>query len=378
MPYVTVPGASNSVIVNPYGSTANLAIAQQIANALAQAKSAGNLFVQDSSSLGTLPAGKIGEVAVTVASGSINVPTGYTFTAIGPSTAGGTSSTGPFTVGGGGSLFIGDQPVTYYGAASSAAVLIAAGNGNDLISLPTGSTYTVGLGNGNDTINANGSGTVTGGTGNNIFFAGGLGTTGGPNQINSYGSADTIVAGGGSTSVSTYGSNPLVFGGAGSLTYFGDAPGAPTIVGGTGSEIIFAGSGQNLTFLGGATGDQLAAGAGNETLNAGGSSANISMAIGSGTVDVIGSKGNDTFFGGSGVATITSNGGSDLFVFGNVAGHTDGTLTITDFNTSKDSLSLSGVTVASETGGSSSSLVTLSDGTKITFLGITNPGSIVT
>jgi Ca2+-binding RTX toxin-like protein len=380
--YVTVPGASSSVIVNPYNTPFNLQIAQEIANVLSVAQTNSKLLVSSftpGSALPAVPMGEVGEIAVTVATGSISVPSGYGFTAIGPTLEGGTGVTGPFTVSGGGSLFVGNQNTTYYGAAAAGSVSIAAGDGTDLIGLAPGSTYNVGLGNGNDTVYANGSGTVTGGSGANLFFAD---SSNGQNQINSYGAADTIVAGHGSVSVATHGASPLVYGGAGQLVYIGSAgtAGNPTIAGGSGTETLFGGAGQNITYTDGSNTTQganiIASGSGNETLNAGLAKYGVQMAIGSGSVDIIGSAAGDTIFGGSGAATVTTNGGSDLFVFGNVAGHTGGTDLITDFNTTKDTINLTGVSVTSSTGAAGSSIVTLSDGTKITFSGVTDPSKI--
>jgi Ca2+-binding RTX toxin-like protein len=165
------------------------------------------------------------------------------------------------------------------------------------------------------------------------------------------------------------------------LVYLGVTAGSPTIAGGSGTETLFGGAGQNMLYTDGTNttpgANIMASGSGNETLNAGSAKYGVQMAIGSGSVDVIGSAAGDTIFGGSGAATITTNGGSDLFVFGNVAGHTGGTDLITDFNTATDTINLTGVTVATETpSGSSPAMITLSDGTKITFTGISNPGSI--
>ncbi len=386
--YVTVPGVSGSHIVNPYNTQANTALAEQIAAQLAALKTDGSLYVHGySPSLPTVPNGKTGEIAVNSPSGFIDVQAGYTFTAIGPTMQGGNGVPGPFTVSGGGSLFIGDQSVQYYGSAASGTVSIAAGDGSDLFSLPSGTTYDIAFGNGTDTVFANGSGTITGGDGlgttaggvaGNIFFVGGPNTA---NDVNSYGNSDTIVAGAGATTVTSYGANPSILGGTGSLTYFGADAGNPTITGAGGGETLFGGNGQNITYLDGdnATGGGtlLNAGAGNETLNAGGAKVGVQMSIGTGSVDLIGSSGPDTFYGGSGFATITTNGGADTFVFGNVAGHMGGTDIITDFNTSTQSVLLSGVTVASETGsGTSPAVVKLSDGTTITFDGVSNPSLI--
>jgi Ca2+-binding RTX toxin-like protein len=377
--YVTVPGVSGSHVVNPFDNTFNTQVAQAISNTLAAAQTAGNLFIQPYSfSLPAVPSGKVGEITVTSdASGLILVPSGYSYTAIGPDSVNGASPNGPFVVAGGGSLFVGNQAVTYFGSAASGTVSIAAGNGNDLFSLPTGSSYVVGFGNGNDTVYAAGTGTIVGGTGNNLFFADGPHAQ---NLIVSEGNADTIVAGAGNVTIGTFGTNPAIYGGSGTLTYFGLAAGTPTVSAGTGTETLFGGPGTDMTYLdGGNTGSStniFAAGSGNETLNAGGATHGLEIATGTGSLDAIGSKGPDTFYGGAGAATMTGNGGSDVFVFGNTGGHTGGTDIITDFNSS-DTFILSGYGAnaaatafadATVTGGNS--FVKLSDGTSIEFVGI--------
>lgn len=383
--YVTVPGASNTIIQNGYNTPFNIQVAQAIANVL---DNASNLFVQNYSAvMPPVPNGDIGEVAVTApGANNIVVPSGYTFTAIDPSV------TGPITVSGGGSLFAGNQNVTYYGAAASGTVSITANNGNDLVALPFGSTYDVALGGGADTVYANGSGTITvNGPNvdpNNFIFVGAPTQQGGgssaQNAVLSYGSADTISAGAGTVTISTFGANPLIFGGTGSLEYIGFTAGNPTVFGAssnTGTETLFGGAGQDITYfdgqgtVDGAT--QLAAGAGNETLDAGSSSYGVGEAIGSGNVDLIGSRGADTFFGGLGAATVTGNGGNDYYIFGNNPPPQNATVTITDWNNS-DTFATSGLgSSAAQTGVAdgieqgSAFVVTLSDHTTITFLNTT-------
>jgi Ca2+-binding RTX toxin-like protein len=376
---VTVPGASGTAVPNHYNTPSNLEVAQQISNLLAVADGEGTLYIQDSDeAAGPLPPGDLGMIMVTVpGGGQVALPAGYSVTVIDPSV------TGPVTVTGGGSLFAGDQTIDYQGAAAPGTVLIAAGDGNDMVSLPNGSNYVVALGNGNDTVMADGSGTVSGGSGANLFVAG---SPGGQNVVNSNGDADTITAGQGAVTVSTHGADPLVMGGAGQLVFMGGAPGNPTIAGGTGQETLYAAAGQDLTYADGAnttTGANiLAAGTGNETLDAGGAQVGVGLAAGVGSVDMIGSHGNDIFYGGAGAATMTGGGGSDAFVFGNDLGHTGGVDIITDF-TASDNFVVVGyganaaqylLDTAIVSGGNTT--VTMSDHTTITFLNVTNPASI--
>jgi Ca2+-binding RTX toxin-like protein len=383
---VTVPGANNTAIPNPYGTPQNLAIAQQISNMLFNEQQNSNLHVAYSDqNPGTPPDGYVGELAVTVpGGGSVTLPGGYSITAIDQTV------TDPVTVNGGGSLFVGNTPVTYYGASSPAPVLVAAGDGTDLFSLPQGQTYNVAAGSGQDSFYANGSGTVTGGSGDNLFFAGNPTMGGGNNIVNSYGGADTIIAGEGAVTVSSYGADPVVWGGSGPLIFYGEAAGNPTVYGGTGQETLYGGAGENLTYLDGNTSTTganiLAAGAGNETLNAGGATYGVRLAAGSGSDSLIGSTGNDTFYGGAGTATMTGNGGSDIFMFGNSAGASGGTSIITDFN-SNDIFEVTGyganaaqnaLSAATVTGSGSNATTTvqLADNTTIVFLHVSDPSTI--
>jgi Ca2+-binding RTX toxin-like protein len=384
--FVTVPGANNTNIVNAFSNTANTTLAQAISTFLFSAKNLNILDIQNPPppTPTAPPTGTVGEIQVTTPGAQntyVQVPSGFSVTAIDQ------SATGNFFIQGGGSLFVGDQNVTYLGTSASGAVNIAAGNGADYFNLPAGSNFNIALGNGNDTVVANGSGTITGGTGASTFT---LGATGSSDVLNSYGAMDTITAAAGNVTVTTYGANPLVYGGTGNLSYIGEAPGNPTITGGYagGKETLFGGAGQNLTYLdspyGTAKGSTfLAAGTGNETLNAGGASEGVGIAASSGSADLIGSTGADTFYGGAGSATMAGHGASgvdDVYVFGNTTGHTGGNTIITDFNSS-DTFLLSGYgsnaaanafagAAVSGSGSSLVSVVTLSDGTKITFAGI--------
>jgi Ca2+-binding RTX toxin-like protein len=370
MAAVTIPGSSGSI---EYNSPYNFAVAQQITGMLASASGDSTLVVSSSDDPPALPPGSVGEIAVT-SPGATNivVPAGYAVTFVSP------SATGPLTISGGGSLVVGDQSTTYYDSPGPTPVTIAAGNGDNLLGMPSGSAYLLALGDGNDTVAANGSGTLTGGTGNNLFFVGGSAND--QNVVNSYGN-DTIAVGAGTSTITSYGANPVVSGGSGSLVYIGSSPGAPTISGGSGTETLFGGDGQNITYTDGSSttpgANILVAGAGNETLNAAGASYGVQMGIGPGSVTMTGSTGDDIFYGGSGAATITGNGGSDTYIFGDIAGHMGGNVTITDWSSS-DLFETSGLgataaqdalNAATVSGGNT--VLTLPDGSTITFLNTT-------
>ena len=391
MALVSVPGAVvNKDVVNPFNTPYNLQLAQSISTYLFAQQAADTLFVANNyQTAGTVPVGDVGEIAVTTPGSTyVNLPAGYSYTAISQDV------TGPFTITGGGSLFVGNQNTTYWGKAATGGVSIAGGDGNDLISLPIGTFYDVALGNGSDTINANGSGTVTGGFGKTLFYVGAnpslAGASGDKNIVNSYGANDTIIAGAGAATIDAYGANTSILGGAGSLEYIGTTPGNPTIFGGSGTETLFGSSGQDISYFTGSEAtphaDILAAGAGNETLNAGAATTGVQLAAGIGTVKMIGGTGNDEFFGGSGVATMTGGGGDDIFVFASASepgGQHGGTNIITDFNTSNDLFSTVGYganaasnALAAATVSGGNTTLKLSDGTTVEFLGLTDPNNI--
>lgn len=76
---VTVPGVTGSTVALSFVGTANLGLAQQIANALAAAKTAGTLIVDENYTGGPLPSVPAGDtlelILATSVSGVVSVPT---------------------------------------------------------------------------------------------------------------------------------------------------------------------------------------------------------------------------------------------------------------------------------------------------------------
>ena len=158
-----------------------------------------------------------------------------------------------------------------------------------------------------------------------------------------------------------------VFGGSGSDTiaggrssnslFEGGTSGNNVIISGTGNTTIFAGGNNDLISVVGAGHDKITAAAGNETLTA------------------LTATGNDTFYasiGHTSVIASTVHGAVDTFAF--VKGQTSSTTTESIFNiTSSDVVSLSGYGAAAPKviATKGVSLLTLSDGSKITFYGAT-------
>jgi Ca2+-binding RTX toxin-like protein len=149
--------------------------------------------------------------------------------------------------------------------------------------------------------------------------------------------------------------------------------GAVTAVGAAGGVIDYTGASGGLTYY--ATG-------GAETVNAGASSTNNVMWAGGGLGDndlLIGGSGNNALIAGAGADTLSGGSGPTLFEF--LAGRSGGTDVITDF-TPADTVDLvgygAGAAAAAEqtavvSGGNTT--ITLSDNTRITFLGVTSAGA---
>ena len=304
---------------------------------------------------------------------------------------------------------------------------IVGGDGDKSINLGATTGFAVYTGTGHDTIDlrqsqAGGRSTVEAGVGFAVFGPTGTiaqpGNTvllgAGATQVRSTG-ADSIVAGAGSATIQVVGAvQTTVSGGAGTLTMvnstvasqlnYSSATNAPlssgstTVTGGAGGGYYRGGSDGNNLLVGGVgavtlqgagngdvllamgtTGMQLLyAGSGNETLLGSLSTTSNLFVAGSGNDLIFGGSGADTFVAGKGAATITGGAGADKFMF-NAATSAGAQITITDFTPNVDFIQLSNyggsntpaslaASASRVTGGSR---LTLSDGTTITFQGIT-------
>ena len=202
--------------------------------------------------------------------------------------------------------------------------------------------------------------------------------------------AATVDAGAGSTTVNAGAGTVSVGGSAGGSLDFVGGTGAATVGGaGFGTVTLYGGSGSGSSLLIGGTGNALevganvssgsaefVAGSGNSTLNGGtGTQAQsyFTNPLGnSGTVTVQMNDGASTMVGGSGAATVTAGTGSDVFGF--VKGHAGGSETIVGFNSS-DTLAFDGYgyslgNAPAETVVNGNDVMTLGDGTTITFEGV--------
>jgi Ca2+-binding RTX toxin-like protein len=123
-----------------------------------------------------------------------------------------------------------------------------------------------------------------------------------------------------------------------------------------------------------------AAGAGAETLTGAGSSGTLAFFGGAGVDLLAGGSGNTALVAGFGGGTLAGGSGATLFEFAD--GITHGADIITGWNAAKDYLELTGYAVnnsgvlANATIANGSTSFSLSDGTQVTLVGVTDPTTI--
>ena len=223
-----------------------------------------------------------------------------------------------------------------------------------------------------------------------------VGGTFGPLFVTDNGIGDTITAGGfGFTSVSAATSDAFVQGGAGLLNFVGGAgnstimggSGGATIFGGTGATLLFGGPGGEMTYVNTTAGSLYyrSGSGGNEIIDASFSKSPIGFNEtlgGAGHNVMIGGAGNDAFYAGADVDTLVGGGGANTFDFWTQFGGPAVNHLISDFS-AIDHVNLIGysfgeataaIAGAQTTGGSTT--ITLSDNTKITFTGVTDPAAL--
>lgn len=281
------------------------------------------------------------------------------------------------------------------------------------------------LGSGNETVQSWGSDIIVAAPGGNAVVATfGRGTvfygSNGASEIFNQGADDIFVQGGGQETVFAQATGGLYFGNAGALTFL-SAPGTDSTVvagqgaaalygapnthgvffvgpgqfmldGGSGNQtvvgtagfsasaVMFSENGGSLTLFGNTDNNLLVAGAGNATLNAGGTSGNDAFFAGTGNDSIVASSGTNFIAGGPGSDTLIGGSGANLFDV-NHAFAAGGNELIANWNTT-DQLYLFGYGAATGNGGlpsgttvavvNGSEVMTLSDGTRITFLGVSS------
>jgi hypothetical protein len=236
---VTIPGVGNSTLSLSFVGSANLGLAHQISNALAQAASSSTLDVVNYTGgpVPVVPAGDTLELVLnpTVA-GQITVPAAASgvaeFLVVANTqavTIHGNSSVS--IVGGGpGNLTIDDPSIVDIGANIGATGTVS------MTFTSADSPYQVAMGQGFETVNSEGSGTITGGTG--------------PDVINITGPNDVIEAGSGGTTVNAIGFASSIDGSAGAMTV-NDGGYLDTITAGATFATAVATSGFRASVLGG-------------------------------------------------------------------------------------------------------------------------------
>jgi len=378
---VTVPGGGGSVLVFNVSGSAAFNYATDIQAALGSNPEVNNL---SSGGTETTVAGALNTIYSNSSTTSFSLLSGgqYTFVSVGaPVTVAG-SEAGNDTVIGGADLIYVENP----GAGDNRVVFTDGNNIFDGSSIG-GAGDTIAGGSGYDTINTGaGATTVFSGTGHtliNLFDTSPgdiVDLQSGNSTVNAFGASDTVVASATGT----------IFGGSGSLLFVAEATTGAlpvTVVGGTGSTDLFGAANTDLVFANSASSPQavFVAGAGNETLN--GANAVGGFAFFGDTSQADAASINDTVIGGAGYDYFSTGGGTESIVAGtgaaqfeiNTVGGSGATITIADFSAA-DSVNFAGLSVAQENSllGTSSSVadgnltVTLSDGTKVEFLGVTS------
>jgi Ca2+-binding RTX toxin-like protein len=410
----------------------SLTLAQQLAatlNALA-AKGGSALTVSSITGGGSpaaVPSGSTGELIIAGSvGGGVPIPSSYSYVV--------NVDSSPVTIGAANqSIISGTVGGTFY---DSGNATVAAGAGNNQLLLSGTGYFGAVDGGGNDTIFASGSGTISGSNGANILSAGSTSTS--SNMVYSQGAGDfvaaqggavTVAASGTSTGILGSGANSLtvfntgtgttisggtanstvvnsgsmvfigasagstiygstggtqtVFGGSGLLTYFTGAS-QGTVVGGTVAPTLIGGAGGSVVYTGNAVGATFLAGSGNESINAS-LSTKANLLVGgtdsTGSNYMAAGSANDTLFGGAGAGSLFGGAGSDTFAFFKsvTTGQSD---YVFNFS-STDSMFLVGygasqaataLANASSTGGSTT--LTLTDNTKITFVGVGSASSL--
>ncbi|WP_428391759.1 beta strand repeat-containing protein [Lichenicoccus sp.] len=283
--------------------------------------------------------------------------------------------TAPSSVAGGtgaDTIFGGAGGGTYTGGSAGHNILISQGT-NGAVTHLTGSggfDQIFGSATGEDVLTAGpgrdsligggGPTTITGGAAASVIFAG----AGPTSVVGGSAGGDIVVGGSGALSV-TARSGDAIFGGAGGLTVSGSLKGADSIVGGDG-PLSVAGRGGNMLVVAGTGTSNVSTGNGASLVFAG--AGNLSLVGGAGSMQVVAGAGHATIIEGTGPTTLEA-----------VRGAAGGADVISGFRPSLDRVALFGYSPAQQTvqtqGGST--VISLADGTRITLLGVSDPGHAI-
>jgi Ca2+-binding RTX toxin-like protein len=389
---VTIHGASDSSI---WGGNANVTIVDPAVIALGE--EAGNAVVTINGSNDVLAGNNLNDT--------------LTAAGVAGSIAGGTGTNLFVDLGANDTISAQGTSDTIFGGPGSATIqLLGASifnngtpdpdhNGTTLTALPGARNALVVGGKGALTVTDAGTGdAITGGkgaldvttSGSAASVVGGFGSL----FVTDNGVSDTITAGFGFTSVTAATSAAVVVGGAGLLNFVGGA-GASTIMGSSGNVAVTGGGG-GMSLFGGAGGSisyrnitdgsvSYTAGIGNETIDAslsGGHGLYVGGLDTAGHNLLIAGAGADTLVAGSGADTLSGGGGANIFNFVAAQGGPAANDIISDFSAIDKvrlvgyvgGTALNAVNNAIVAGGSTT--ITLSDNTRITFTGLTDPGAL--
>jgi len=208
-----------------------------------------------------------------------------------------------------------------------------------------------------------GSSTVSGGSGVGSLFGGhGTALFAAP-----AGGSSLLVAGSGNSTLIANGAGDQLFGGSGQTTSFGAISAVAFLIGGSGTSVL-VGSVAATKFIGGSGQTFIYGGPGNDTIYAG--SGQTHATLGGGTDAVLIQTGSGSFLDGA---------GADFYAM--VNGAAGGSVTISGFKVGTDQVGLFGYganPIAANQIVSGSTVLTFTDGTRLTLAGIINPGNSVT
>ncbi len=414
MATVTSATVNNPVAPVTINTSPNPTFIQSLAQNLSSGLTSSKVVVVTSPSA-TIPSGSVGLLSIAAA------PTNPIILGSGIAALVNTAS-GSVTVAGNQgsnhSILSSTGNLTYYSAANESGTILAT-TGNNLFTAPTvnGGNWTLVLdglsgantvvagaakaviedapgqknimflGSGADTVGAFGADTLVGGGGNDTVFFNGSNNVlfGGSASSSSMVvvtapsvSGSTYVAGSGDSTVFALdGSSGTYSVGSGNFEFVGTSGSSSTIDGSYGASTtatVFGSSNANIVLNSNAIGNILVAAGANTTLNASGSAgANILFnEVGAGSsATLIGGSYWNYFIAGAGSATMEGGAGHNFFQF--VSGQDGGTNLITNWN-ADDQIDLMGYTSSQvqETVSGGSTVITLSDGTKITVQNVTN------
>lgn len=409
MAIVTVLGASGTISV-PFKSDSNALLAQQLADQISLAINSGTLYAAPYNApslpvLPTVPGGaSIGEQVIggnspsAPLTPSVQNPAGYPAIVVNASepvtVTGAPSQTAPYSIIGG------EGGLTFLGEGSSLGGSIFLGGGMNTVAGTTNQTIAP------DSTNGGLIGDWTIGTVGTDAADSDLIRLASGNDTLTIGANDTISTGAANALITASNAPVIVFPGAGNVTFYGGSTSGDRVLANnitTGNDLIVLGSGGNgtvvagtgnATLIGGGDGDvlfgdtgpveqQLFA-AGNETLMGGGASSdsffgfsaadsvgNVAMSAGYGT-------GNNQFWVGAGNDTVWTGMGNDsVFVVADRTANSGSPANdiIYGWN-SNNTMYLQGYSSQSFGGSALGVTLSLSDGTQITFAGISDPNSV--